>query len=281
MADTCLLVDVSYLAHRAWHTTGGLHNAGEEVGVSFGVIQAIDHLSNHFGSVRTVLAFDSGGGGLRAQIRPEYKANRAKDETEEEKVSRHRFYQQIDDLRARLLPEIGYKNIFKFRGFEADDIIASACDGVTDAVIVTSDNDLWQCLTGDIRWYNPTTKKLVTAKSFKAIWGIEPVSWSTVKAAAGCISDNVKGIDGVGEKTAVDWLRGVLKEGSKRLKAIDDGLETINSNLPLVKLPFKGTPELNIVDDQITETGRRTVDGWLGIRDCPRTRQGTPSGFQL
>ena len=72
-----------------------------------------------------------------------------------------------------------------------------------------------------------------------------------VKTLAGCSSDEVPGIRGVGEMTACKWLRKELKEKSVAFQKIADSREEVERrNIPLVKLPFEGTPVKKIAEDR-------------------------------
>ena len=72
-----------------------------------------------------------------------------------------------------------------------------------------------------------------------------------VKALAGCGSDEVPGIKGIGEITACKYLKNQLKETTAAYKKIVDGKEEATKrNIPLVKLPFDGTPVCKLVEDK-------------------------------
>jgi 5'-3' exonuclease len=68
-----------------------------------------------------------------------------------------------------------------------------------------------------------------------------------VKTLAGCAGDNVKGIYGVGEKRAIQYLKGHMKKGSKFYRLIEKNrMAMIKRNRPLVNLPYKGTPDFEV-----------------------------------
>jgi 5'-3' exonuclease len=74
--------------------------------------------------------------------------------------------------------------------------------------------------------------------------------WSAVKAIAGCGTDNVKGVEGVGEKRAIQYLTGAMNKESVFYKRIEKSREMIEFNHELVLLPFKGTPVYSVDDDE-------------------------------
>ncbi len=89
----------------------------------------------------------------------------------------------------------------------------------------------------------------------------------SVKALAGDVSDNIPGIKGVGEKTAIKFIRGELKEKAKVYAKIvsPKGQHTIARNTILMGLPWEGTEVPNPVDDEIFN-----IDDFLRI--CNRYR---------
>lgn len=281
MADkTWLLVDSNGLAWRAAHTTGFMRSEGQPTGVAFGVLREIEALTELYNPEVVVWAFDRRGPGLRKEIDPGYK-NRTY--TEDELAQRVLIYEQIDRLRGKILPALGYKNILSARGYEADDIIAKVAKELpddVDAIIVSGDEDLWQCLSPSVRQYHPVNRATVTLEKFRAKWGIEPPMWAHVKALAGCASDTVTGVEGVGEKTAAKWFAGTLKNTSKIYGKIKGSLAIHNRNIKLVRLPFPGLELPAIRKDACTEAAKREVMTELGIRQRRRV-VAKAKGFEL
>lgn len=275
-----LLVDGNYLAWRAYHSTGMLRHNDIETGVAFGLLREVEAQIEFHGAQRVVLAFDHPSKGLRKGILPTYKSSRKsnrKDLDEEELEKLAIFYEQVRRLKQELLPMVGYRNIVEVPGYEADDIIAGYAqkvDGTDEAVIISADGDLFQCLTPKVWFHNPTSKKTTTISSFVDKWGVLPEQWASVKAMAGCKTDDIPGIKGIGDKTAAQWFSGKLKEG-KKFKAILDNLDVYNNNLPLVRLPFPGLVLPDLVDDEITEASKLAVQVELGIRTdrSPKKKQ--------
>ncbi len=257
-----LLIDVSNLAYRALHTVGQLTYGGSDTGVLFGVFREVKLLRERFSPTTTTFCFD-GRRLERKKIYPEYKEGRKKESTPEEIEARQGLYSQLELMRDELLPEIGFRNVFHCDGYEADDLIASVCIEMPKkhtAIIISTDNDLWQLLVdGRVMIYSPTLKALFTAKLFRDMWGIDPFLWADVKALAGCTSDNVEGVKGVGPHKATKFLSGGMKDSEVAFGAIIEGNNTYNRNLELVRLPFVGTPKCKLRRDRFDE-GR-----WDGV----------------
>jgi 5'-3' exonuclease len=194
----------------------------------------------------------------RKKIYPKYKENR-KEKTEEQIKLDSIAFPQFDALKNDVLPKIGYKNIFEVKGLEADDIISRICLDYSDdeIKIVTRDNDIWQCITKNVSIMDPKTHNLLTEFKFKQQYGISPKQWKKVKQLAGCKGDNVEGIQGVGNPTAIKYLKGELKkvtakgEPTKVYKRIKEGKKLIKFNKKLVVLPFKNTPHFTLKPDHL------------------------------
>lgn len=253
---TWLVLDGNNLAHRAYHSTGMLSFGENPTGVYYGFLREVISLSHQHNTNNFVFCFDCGKS-KRCKLFPEYKEKRHKDKTQEEQEQYIILRKQIQKLRRRILPEIGFNNVFWEKGYEADDLIASFVkhnlDPKDTAIIVSGDHDLYQVLSKKrvIIWKSqqkvPYTEKCL-AKEFN---GIEPSRWHCVKAISGCSSDGIPGIKGVGEIKASQYLTGLLTKG-KAFEAIETNQELINRNLELVKLPFPNTPKLVLKKDEVT-----------------------------
>jgi len=268
MKRTWIVLDVSCLAYRAFHTTGGLEYAGQGTGVLYGLFRDVIALQDRFGSPYLAFCFDAGKP-VRSVIYPEYKQRRHHDQDSEDKQRRIVMRKQLLQLREGLLGEIGFRNVFFQEAYEADDMMAAVVEalGPEDrAILVTADQDMWQLLARNVRVFNPVKKELITAKKFTETWGICPSQWVDVKAIAGCSSDNIAGIVGVGEKTAVKYLSGTLKTSTKAYEAITNGSAIWERNLKLVRLPYKGTKKVELQEDQVTEANWRSVLKRFGIK---------------
>lgn len=279
MFSTWLLVDCNYLAWRAFHSTGGLSHNGVATGVSYGMLRDLESYYDLFSPSRTILAFD-GGRSLREQVYPNYKSSRRKKAyTDEEQRDRQAVYGEIDRLRTSILPAAGFNNIISVCGYEADDIIAQAADLLPlslDGVIISADGDLLQCLRSNVSLYSPAAKKLITARSFREKYGIDPAQWADVKALTGCSTDDVAGIAGIGPVNACKWVAGKLKPESVAYQKISAGLHFYGANMPLVRLPYPGLTLPAIAPDTVDQYKLMKVKSDLGIRvrnEQPRPAQ--------
>lgn len=269
-----LILDVSYLAYRNFHAMGQLAHEGVGTAVAYGIFRDVAELKDRFGVDNVAFAFDRGRP-LRTALLATYKGERRKNAKENPEVAeaRKEVHEQIKRMHRTLLPEAGYRNILSAEGFEADDIIAKVVIEHTDKsfIIVAADSDLYQLLDSRTSMWNPSKKKLLTETWFRNAYGLSPIQWGDVKALAGCSSDNVPGIEGVGEKTAVKYLSGALSTG-KVFERIVHHHQLWQRNLQLVRLPYQGTPSFDLVPDRVTARSEGAVLDSLGIRSL-RTRR--------
>ena len=269
-----LLLDCNYLCHRAWYSFGNdLSFRGKSTSVIYGFLKSISHFQELFNTPCVAFCWDSKAS-KREEIFPAYKSNRKdkyKDMDEDTIKLEKEFRWQMKMLRRKYLPAIGYKNIFTQKGYEADDIIASISFNLPmldEAIIVSSDQDLYQLISPCVSLYNPVKGKILTPQGFKKKYGILPHEWKTVKVIAGCTTDGVPGIKGIGEKTAIKYLMGDLKRESKAYQAITsiNTIHILKRNLKLVDLPFKGTKVPKLQKDEITQKGWNKVIKLLGMK---------------
>lgn len=250
-----IVLDCNCLCHISKHAMGDLAYNFQDTGVIFGFLKHLLTLSKIFPTPNFVFVWDSPSGYLRSKIYPEYKGNRKiEDKEPRQKEFDDKSYEQFGLLRTNILPKLGFRNILVADGFEADDLIAStALNAGEIIVIVSTDHDLFQLLSSRVSIFNPRSKKHYTARDFIEEWGIVPSVWSQVKAMAGDLGDNVKGVENVGIITAIKYLKNQLKYTTKAYKRITlakaEGLVELNTKL--VKLPFEGTPILPLVDDHL------------------------------
>lgn len=240
-----VLVDASWLIYRAKHTMGELSHEGIATGVMFGFFQQLLSVCNdpHVRSNRVGIFFDSQHS-YRRDFFPGYKSHRSKRSPEE--WSEHLVMgEQMLKLRREVLPDCGFP-CYQQHGLESDDLLASAAhhlDIGSGCVIVTADGDLYQCITTKVHWFDPQRGVYLDHLKFWAKKGVDPDQWWLVKCVCGCVSDDVPGIEGVGEKGAIDYVLCNLPETGKKFKDISSpkGQSIIVRNARLVRLPHRRT----------------------------------------
>lgn len=256
-----LIIDSNNLAYSSFYTFGSLSYLEKKTGVIFGFIQKIFSLAKKFETNEFIFCWDSRKS-YRGLIYSEYKANRRKDLSEQEKIDLNLAFNQFMELRIKTLPAMGFNNNLMQVGYEADDLIAKIVYGnrSVDNIIVSTDQDMYQLLD-KASIYNHKTKKIIKRGNFVNKYLIPPDLWAEVKAVAGCSSDNVVGIVGVGELTVIKYLTDKLPDGKikSRIES-DEGKKIIERNRKLVYLPFQGRKKLEVDFETDNLSKRRFVN---------------------
>jgi len=238
---TPLVIDCNFLCYKAMFS-GAEDLTWEEkrTGIIFNFLLQIFKLAKVFETSRFIFCWDSRQS-FRKKLYPEYKANRELEVlSPEEQIIKKLGFRQFDEIRCDVLPALGFKNVFIQTGYEGDDLIAAQVYAYPEMVVVGTDNDLWQLLDF-CSMYDSKKKELFTKRDFEKKWGIFPLQWGEVKCLAGCSGDNVEGIAGVGNITAIKYLKGLLPDGGVVKERIDskEGQKIIERNEQLVVLPPK------------------------------------------
>lgn len=249
-----IIVDSDFICYQNKHAMKNLSWEDKRTGIIFGFLRDTLSLAKKLECDKFIFVWDSKESN-RKKIFPDYKANRTlkKRSPEEEELSKL-ARPQFDIIRTEILPELGFKNNFIQDGLEGDDLIARLVLDYswTNFAIVTVDNDLYQTLRKNAFIYNPRKKKRYTISNFKSEWGINPWQWSSVLGIAGCPTDNVPGINGVGKPTAIKYLKGELPPSRKVVQRIlsREGQKIKTRNDWLVKLPFYSTTPMTVRSKQ-------------------------------
>ena len=295
-----MLIDAPCLLHRARHIsattehpTGRLEFAGDSTGVVYGFLKQVKALQSRFQTRQVAFAFD-GRGSKRQKVCKAYKANRkpkprscdscsfnGNDPITQCKVCYQSdcqdaeaygvFKEQCRALREEHLPALGHRNVFVEDGYEADDVLASLVKHSLreddEAVIVSSDHDLYQLLSDRVSMWLPHKKELYRQIDFMDQYGIPPEMWPSAMAISGCPGDGVAGVKGIGLKFTCRFLRGELKPTSIAHKAISAGFNAgvVEHNFPLVELPYPGCPVYRLRKDDCTAARWRAVCKQLGF----------------
>jgi len=257
MKKRILLVDTSALMHSAKYSLGKrlTHNK-IKTGIIYGFLLKLQLIISRTQPNIIVFALDSRKS-LRLKIYPEYKEQRHKNKTEQDLKLDAAIYKQFDIVTKHVIPKLGYRNNFKVRGLEADDIIASICKTHKhdEIIIASNDGDLYQLLTNRVSMFLTRNNVFFTKTDFIKRYKIKPKTWKYIKAIGGCTSDSVKGITGVGETRAILYCKGELPNHYKSYQAITSksGKRIIKRNKRLVWLPFKGTPEFTLKPNRVSK----------------------------
>ncbi|KXS39917.1 MAG: DNA polymerase I [Halomonadaceae bacterium T82-2] len=232
MADTqppIVLVDGSSYLYRAFHALPALTTSnGQPTGAVKGVLNMLKSLIKQYPDSPMAVVFDAKGKTFRDELFEQYKAHRPP---------------MPDDLRSQVEPlhrcirALGVP-LLCIEGVEADDVIGTlarhATEAGRDAVISTGDKDMAQLVNRHITLVNTMKGETLDVDGVTEKFGLPPERIIDFLALMGDKVDNIPGVPGVGEKTALGLLQG-----------IDGGLDTIYADLEAVKsLSFRGAKTL-------------------------------------
>ncbi len=205
MTDTpqrLYLIDGSSYIYRAYFAIRHLSNSkGFATNAVFGFVNMLLKVVREESPDHLAVVFDAKGPTFRKEIYPEYKANRAA--MPEDLVPQIPLIKEA--VRGFNMP------VLEKEGFEADDIIATlakrfAAQGM-EITVVTGDKDLMQIVSERIRLLDTMKEKVSGLSEVAERFGGGPEKVVEVQALAGDSSDNVPGVPGIGEKTAVELIR--------------------------------------------------------------------------
>lgn len=219
-----VLVDGSSYLYRAFHAFPPLTNKqGEPTGAMYGVLNMLKSLIAQVEPSHIAVVFDAKGKTFRDELFEQYKSHRPP---------------MPDELRSQIQPlhqmikALGIP-LLSIEGVEADDVIGTlavqaAKDG-KNVLISTGDKDMAQLVNDHIMLINTMNNTLLDREGVIEKYGIPPELIIDYLALLGDSSDNIPGVKGVGEKTAIALLQGI---GS--MKAIYANLDKV------AELSFRG-----------------------------------------
>ncbi|MGL4833009.1 MAG: DNA polymerase I [Shewanella sp.] len=198
-----VLVDGSSYLYRAYYAPPHLTNSkGEATGAVYGVVNMLRSLLTRYQPSHIAVVFDAKGNTFRNELYSEYKAHRPP---------------MPDDLRSQIAPlhriirALGLP-LLSISGVEADDVIgtiARQASRENRAVLIsTGDKDMAQLVDDNITLINTMTNTIMGPAEVTEKFGVGPERIIDLLALMGDKADNIPGLPGVGEKTALAMLTG-------------------------------------------------------------------------
>lgn len=223
-----VLVDGSSYLYRAFHAFPPLTNSlNEPTGAMYGVLNMLKSLISQVQPSHIAVVFDAKGKTFRDEMFEQYKSHRPP---------------MPDELRSQILP---LHNIIRalgipllvVEGVEADDVIGTLAVQASKAgkkvLISTGDKDMAQLVDDNIMLINTMNNTLLDREGVIKKYGLPPELIIDYLALMGDSSDNIPGVPGVGEKTALSLLQGI------------GNMTDIYANLEKVaELPIRGAKKL-------------------------------------
>lgn len=198
-----LLIDGNSFCYRAFYAIRSLSTSkGEPTNAVYGFISMLNKLRAEHKPQHLAVAFDLKGPTFRHQRFSDYKAQR--------KPMPDQLSVQIPVIK-KVLAAYGIA-IFEKAGYEADDVIATLTKGLAASkaqiLIVTGDKDMLQIVGDTVQVLNPQKENLFLTEDWvKQRFGVGPDKIVEIMALAGDASDNIPGVPGIGEATAIDLIK--------------------------------------------------------------------------
>jgi DNA polymerase-1 len=195
------LIDISSYFYRAFHALPALSNSkGVPTNATYGVTTMLLKVLRERQPQHLALVFDAKGPTFRHNLYKEYKAHRPP--MPEALVTQLPYIRQIID--ALNLPSLVYE------GYEADDLISTlvrrAREQGYEVEIISGDKDLLPLVAEGVDMWDPMKEVRYDPEAIREKYGLDPQELVEVRALAGDASDNIPGVPGIGEKTALKLI---------------------------------------------------------------------------
>lgn len=227
-AKRLVVLDTHAILHRAYHALPDFSSSkGEPTGALYGLISMLVRIIGDLKPDYIAAAYDLPGGTFRHAAYDGYKATRVKAEPD--------LYAQIDRARD-VLAAFGIP-VYEAKGFEADDVVGTVVHRLkknkdVETIIASGDMDTVQLVDGDKTRVFTLRKGLTDVVLYdedavRRRFGFGPEAIPDLKGIAGDASDNIKGVPGVGEGSALKLLQ-IYGRIEDMYKAITkDGVEKV------------------------------------------------------
>ena len=201
-ARTLYLIDGTNNLFRAFYAIRGLRSSrGVPTNAVFGFTSMLRKVIKDHDPRYLAVAFDRPEPTFRHQAYAEYKAHRP--EAPADLVVQIPYVKQVCAVLGVPLVELA--------GYEADDLIGTLAQRASESgfrvVIIGTDKDLLQLVGGPIVVLNPVSGEVLDAAGVERLFGVRPDQVTDVLALCGDASDNIPGVEGIGEKGAKDLVR--------------------------------------------------------------------------
>ena len=256
-----LLVDGNNLFKIGFHGAKDVFNNGDHVGGVFHFVNILRKFLEEHNHDKVVVFWDGeSNSSIRKSIYPQYKENRRESMNEYKYESylyqRSRVKQYLEEVFVRQI---------EMENNEADDLIAYYCKISKDEkiIIFSADKDLTQLISENVTIYSPITKQYFKNGDMISINKVDIPHYNVLitKVFTGDKSDNIDGIQGLGEKTLVKMFP-QLQEKPCTIEEILDNARNITQDKPSKTLTnlLTGKTKSTILGEQFYETNKKIVD---------------------
>ena len=256
-----LLVDGDNLFKIGFHGAKDVYNDGAHVGGVFHFVNILRKFLEEHNHDKVVVFWDGdSNSSVRKSIYPQYKANRRQDMNE----YKYESYLYQKSRIKQYLEEIFVRQV-EMHDNEADDLIAYYCKISKDEKIIvfSADKDLTQLISADVTIYSPITKQYFKDGDMISLNKVNIPHYNVLltKIFTGDKSDNIDGIQGLGEKTLVKFFP-QMQEKPCTMEEILDYARNIPQKKPIKTLVnlLEGKTKTTIFGEQFYLTNKIIVD---------------------
>jgi len=256
-----LLVDGDNLFKIGFHGAKNYFNDGSHVGGVFHFINTLRKFLEEHNHDKVVVFWDAeSNSSTRKKIYPRYKENRRSEinefKLESYFIQKNRVKQYLEEVFVRQIEVVNN---------EADDLIAYYCKMATDEKIIvfSADKDLTQLISDNVTIYSPVSKIYIKNGDKVLINKVEILHENVLvcKVFTGDKSDNIDGIEGLGEKTLVKFFP-ELQDKSCTIEEILDNARNIPQNKPIKSITniLTGKTKNGIFGEEVYRINKIIVD---------------------
>jgi DNA polymerase-1 len=223
--ELIILIDANNTCFRVGWANKHLTNGGEPTGVIYGFLREILGIWERWKHARIAVIWDSSSEfrktltkeailkGIISEDQGYYKQNRERQRAKDEEAGKINEIAEAIEIQKPTLKKILDLTLvrqIKEDGYEADDLIGTFAKVHSDmgniVKIVSSDKDMYQLLSPNVEIFTLGGKHSMTYDHFVGEYGISPAQWIDIGALAGDKGDNIHGVPGIAEKTAIKFL---------------------------------------------------------------------------
>ncbi|MCF8026536.1 MAG: DNA polymerase I [Desulfobacteraceae bacterium] len=196
------LIDGSTYIHRAYHAIRSLSTSrGFPTNAAYGFARMLIKLIHDRDPAYVAMVFDSRGPTFRHEMYPDYKGHRP--EMPEDLAMQIPVIHEITE---------GFNiPVIMLEGYEADDLIGALASQAEESgfevIMVSGDKDMIQMLTDRVSMWDPMKDEVTDRRQVVSVRGVEPSQMVDIQGLSGDTADNIPGVPGIGDKTAVSLIK--------------------------------------------------------------------------
>ena len=278
-----LIIDGLNTFIRSYAASPVTNSDGEHVGGISGTLLSIGHAIKNINPTRVVMTFDGkNGSAKRRQVYPEYKANRKF----KIRLNRSEIVDKQDNQLEQLIRMVEYLahlpvTVITAEATEADDVIAYIANDYlaqkkdSQVFIMSSDKDFYQLVDERIHIWSPTKKKFYYTEDVHSEFGIYPRNFALYRALLGDKSDNIGGVDGIGDKTVHSKFNLLTEDREITLKELMDFAATQPAKVKIYQ-KFLASEDLINRNVQLMQLSESNINMTVKMRIIDALEQPVP-----